>query len=79
MKAEGFRTLRVLLPGGMPQRVSSGQFPGAEPRVFLREAKPVKLKKVEFSHFFDALNPMLRIGAWGFMDMLKHPGGAFFV
>lgn len=24
--------------------------------------------------FFDSLNPMLRFGAWGFMDMLKHPG-----
>ena len=45
----------------------------------MREAKPVKLKKVALSHFFDALNPMLRIGAWGFMDMLKHPGGAFVV
>ena len=41
-------------PGGPPQRVSSGPFPGAEPHVFCK-AKPVKLKKVAFSHFFDTL------------------------
>ena len=58
MKAEGFRTLRVLLPGGTPQRVSSGQFPGGGTACFLREAKPVKLKKVAFSHFFDTLRAL---------------------
>ena len=41
-------------PGSPPQRVSSGPFPGAEPHVFCK-AKPVKLKKVAFSHFFDTL------------------------
>ena len=46
--------MRVLPPGGPLQRVSSGPFPGAEPHV-LCKAKPVKLKKVAFSHFFDTL------------------------
>ena len=46
--------MRVLPPGGPPQRVSSGPFPGAEPHIFCK-AKPVKLKKVAFSHFFDTL------------------------
>ena len=46
--------MRGLPPGGPPQRVSYGPFPGAEPHVFCK-AKPVKLKKVAFSHFFDTL------------------------
>ena len=46
--------MRVLPPGGPPQRVSSGPFPGAEPHIFCK-AKPVKLKKVAVSHFFDTL------------------------
>jgi len=41
-------------PGGPPQRVSSGPFPGAEPHV-LCKAKPVKLEKVAKRHFFDTL------------------------
>ena len=41
-------------PGSPPQRVSSGPFPGVEPHVFCK-VKPVKLKKVAFSHFFDTL------------------------
>ena len=40
MKTEGFRTLRVLPPGGPPQRVSSGPFPGAEPHVFCERQNP---------------------------------------
>ena len=47
--------MRVLPPGGPPKRVNSGPFPGAEPHA-LCKAKPVKLKKVAFSHFFDTLN-----------------------
>ena len=46
--------MRVLPPEGPPQRVSSGPFPGAESHVFCK-AKPVKLKKVVFSRFFDTL------------------------
>ena len=51
--------MRVLPPGGPPQRVSSGPFPGAEPHV-LCKAKPVNLEKVACSHFFDSLN----CGSW---------------
>ena len=43
-KPKGFRTFRVLPPGGPPQRVSSGPFPGAEPHVFCK-AKSVKTRK----------------------------------
>ena len=42
-----------------PQRVSSGPLPGAEPHFFCK-AKPVKLKKVAFSHFFDILKNTMR-------------------
>ena len=48
--------MRVLPPGGPPQRVSSGPLPGAEPHFFCK-AKPVKLKKVAECHFFDTLRP----------------------
>ena len=51
--------MRVLPPGGPPQRVSSGPLPGAEPHFFCK-AKPVKLKKVAFSHFFDFLRNTMR-------------------
>ena len=51
--------MRVLPPGGPPQRVSSGPLPGAEPHFFCK-AKPVKLKKVAFSHFFDILKNTMR-------------------
>ena len=53
--------MRGLPSGGPPQRVNSGPFPGAEPHIFFK-AKPVKLKKVAFSHFFDILkNTMQRM------------------
>ena len=51
--------MRVLPPGGPPQRVSFGPLPGAEPHFFCK-AKPVKLKKVAFSHFFDILKNTMR-------------------
>ena len=35
-------------------------FAGFAARERMREAKPVKLKKVAFSHFFDTLRPLLR-------------------
>ena len=57
--------MRVLPPGGPPQRVSSGPFPGAEPHVFCK-AKPVKLKKVAFSHFFDILKEPVIPGSFLF-------------
>ena len=52
MKTIGFLSLQVLPPGGPPQRVSSGPFPGAEPHIFCK-AKPIKLEEVAFSHFFE--------------------------
>ena len=51
--------MRVLPPGGPPKRVNSGPFPGAEPHA-LCKAKPVKLNKVAFGHFFDTLAPYAR-------------------
>ena len=42
-----------------PERVSSGPSPGAEPHFFCK-AKPVKLKKVAFSHFLDILKNTMR-------------------
>ena len=53
MKTRGFRTLRVLPPGGTPQRVSSAPFPGAELHALRERQNPKKLEKVAFSHFFD--------------------------
>ena len=46
MKTEGFRTLRVLPPGGPPQRVSSAPSPGAEPHVFCERQNPKTLGEV---------------------------------
>ncbi len=50
IKTEGFCTLRVLPPGGPPQRVSSGPLPGAEPHVFCK-AKPEKTRKSGLATF----------------------------
>ena len=47
------------------QRVSSGPLPGVEPHV-LCKAKPVKLKKVAFSHFFDILKEPVIPGSFLF-------------
>ena len=60
--------MRVLPPGGPPRRVSSGPFPGAELHFFCK-AKPVKLKKVAFSHFFDTLGSPLIPG--GLMSLFS--------
>ena len=60
--------MRVLPPGGPPQRISSGPLPGAEPHVFCK-AKPVKLKKVAFSHFFDTLSTLKIQSAVIFMHL----------
>jgi hypothetical protein len=53
IKTEGFSSLRVLSPGGPPQRVSSGPFPGVEPHVFCERQNPKKLEEVAKSHFFE--------------------------
>ena len=36
-------------------------FAGFAARELMREAKPVKLKKVAFSHFFDTLKPAMKM------------------
>ena len=51
MKTGGFRTLRVLPPGGPPQRVSSGPFPGAEPHVYIIGKNRKKTRGSDRSHF----------------------------
>ena len=45
IKTGGFSSLRVLPPGGPPQRVSSGPFPGAEPHVFRERQNPKKTRR----------------------------------
>ncbi len=42
-------------PGLIRGRQRFSYFAGFAARELMREAKPVKLKKVAFSHFFDAL------------------------
>ena len=45
-------------------------FAGFAARELMREAKPVKLKKVGFSHFFDTL----RAGKYPAISLPKNPG-----
>ena len=46
-------------------------FAGFAARERMREAKPVKLKKVAFSHFFDTLRALLTERPFAFIPFIK--------